>query len=55
MANLMHFDAHVRSIFENDETKFANFSKLMIDASVNKYSKVVGKTVTEYRRAALGQ
>jgi hypothetical protein len=37
MANLMTFDAHVRGIFENDETKFVAFNKLMTDASVGKY------------------
>ena len=39
MANLMTFDAHVRGIFENDETKFVAFNKLMTDASVNKYEE----------------
>ena len=33
MANLFNFDAHVREVFENDEVKFANFSKLMIDTA----------------------
>ena len=37
MANLMTFDAHVRSIFENSEEQFAGFNKLMVDASINKY------------------
>ena len=39
MANLMNFDAHVRGIFENDETKFVAFNKLMTDASVGKYEE----------------
>ena len=39
MANLMTFDAHVRGIFENDETKFVAFNKLMTDASVGKYEE----------------
>ena len=33
MANLINFDAHVREVFENDEVKFANFSKLMLDTA----------------------
>ena len=33
MAKLMNFDAHVRDVFENDETKFAAFGKLMLDTA----------------------
>lgn len=33
MAKLMNFDAHVREIFENDDAKFASFSKLMLDVA----------------------
>jgi hypothetical protein len=33
MANLMNFDAHVREVFENDQVKFENFSKLMLDTA----------------------
>ena len=33
MANLMSFDAHVREVFENDQVKFENFSKLMLDTA----------------------
>ncbi len=39
MANLMTFDANVREIFENNETQFAAFNKLMVDASVNKFEE----------------
>ena len=39
MANLMTFDANVREIFENNETKFVAFNKLMTDASVGKYEE----------------
>lgn len=41
MSKLMNFDAHVRGIFENDETKFANFNKLMLDTSVGVYEEGV--------------
>lgn len=33
MAKLFNFDAHVREVFENDESKFAGFNKLMIDTA----------------------
>ena len=33
MNKFMMFDANVRNVFENDETKFAAFSKLMLDAA----------------------
>ena len=33
MAKLMNFDSHVRDVFENDETKFAAFNKLMLDTA----------------------
>ena len=39
MANLMTFDANVREIFENNDTKFVAFNKLMVDASVNKFEE----------------
>ena len=39
MANLMTFDANVREIFENNETKFVAFNKLMVDTSVNKFEE----------------
>lgn len=39
MANFMKFDTNVRSIFENDETKFVAFNKLMTDASVGRYEE----------------
>ena len=37
MAKLMHFDAHVREVFDNDEVKFANFNKLMLDAAAGNF------------------
>ena len=59
MANLMNFDAHVRAIFENDETKFVNFNKLMVDASVNKYeegidAKTANEKIRKVFREAIG-
>ena len=39
MAKLMNFDAHVREVFENDETKFASFSKLMIDTAFGNFEE----------------
>ena len=33
MAKLMNFDAHVREIFENDESKLMAFNKLMLDTA----------------------
>ena len=33
MAKLINFAANVRDVFDNDEVKFANFSKLMIDTA----------------------
>lgn len=33
MAKLMNFDAHVREVFDNDESKYAAFSKLMLDTA----------------------
>ena len=33
MATLMSFDAHIRDVFENDESKFVAFNKLMIDTA----------------------
>lgn len=41
MSKLMNFDAHVRAIFENNETKFENFNKLMLDTSVGIYEEGV--------------
>ena len=37
MAKLMHFDAHVREVFDNDEVKCANFNKLMLDAAAGNF------------------
>ena len=39
MAKLMSFDSHVREVFENDEIKFANFSKLMIDTAFGQFEE----------------
>ena len=36
---LMSFNAHVREVFENDESKFANFSKLMIDTAFGQFEE----------------
>lgn len=33
MAKLMNFDAHVREVFDNDDSKLAAFDKLMMDVS----------------------
>lgn len=56
MANLMTFDAHVREIFENNETKFAAFNKLMVDASVNKYEDgITAKDANERIRSIFKQ
>ena len=56
MANLMTFDAHVREIFENNETKFAAFNKLMVDASVNKYEDgITAKEANEKIRSIFRQ
>ena len=59
MANLMTFDAHVRGIFENDESKFVAFNKLMVDASVNKYeegidAKTANEKIRKVFREAIG-
>ena len=59
MANLMTFDAHVRGIFENDETKFVAFNKLMVDASINKYeegidAKTANEKIRKVFREAIG-
>lgn len=56
MANLMTFDAHVREIFENNETKFVAFNKLMVDASVNKYEDgITAKEANEKIRSIFRQ
>lgn len=34
MARLMNFDANVREVFENEESKFLAFNKLMMDAAM---------------------
>lgn len=39
MAKLMNFDAHVRDVFENDEVKFANFNKLMLDSATGNFEE----------------
>ena len=39
MNKFMTFDAHTREVFENDETKFANFSKLLLDAASGDYEE----------------
>jgi hypothetical protein len=59
MANLMTFDAHIRGIFENDETKFVAFNKLMVDASINKYeegisAKDANEKIRKVFREAIG-
>ena len=55
----MTFDAHVRDIFENNETKFVAFNKLMLDASVNKYeegidAKTANEKIQKVFRQAIG-
>ena len=39
MNKFMQFDAHVCNVFENDETKFAAFSKLMLDAASGNFEE----------------
>ena len=39
MAKLMNFDAHTREVFENDEAKFAAFSKLMLDTANSNFEE----------------
>lgn len=36
---LMNFDAHVREVFDNDQSKFAAFSKLMLDTANGNYEE----------------
>lgn len=48
MAKLMNFDAHVRDVFENDESKFNAFSKLMLDtANANFEEGIDAKSANE--------
>ena len=59
MATLMTFDANVRNIFENNETKFAAFNKLLVDASANKYeeginAKDANEKIRDVFRQAIG-
>ena len=56
MAKLMNFDANVRGIFENDETKFMNFNKLMLDTSVGNYEEGIdAKTANDKIRSVFRQ
>lgn len=59
MAKLMRFDSHVREVFENDEVKFANFSKLMIDTAFGIFeeginAKEANKKIVEKFRKIIG-
>lgn len=57
MNKFMMFDANVRNVFENDETKFAAFSKLMIDAASGNFEEGITtkdaneKIVSMFRQA----
>lgn len=59
MAKLMNFDAHVREIFDNDETKYAAFDKLMLDAANGTYedgidAKSANDKIVSVFRSAIG-
>ena len=58
MKKLIMFNEVVRNAFKNDETNFANFSALLVDAAKNtvkEYSKEeANKKIVEKFRAALG-
>lgn len=58
MANLMRFNSTVQGAFNNDETQFANFQQLLVDAArkdVQQYSaKEANTKIVEKFRAALG-
>lgn len=59
MANLMNFDAHVRSVFENSEEQFAGFNKLMLNAASNTYeegitAKDANEKIKKIFRQAIG-
>lgn len=58
MAKFMRFDSVVRNAFENDETQFVNFSRLLVDTAKNQvqgYSmKEANAKIVEKFRAALG-
>ncbi len=41
MAKFINFDAHVREVFENNEEKFAGFTKLMIDTASGDFEEGV--------------
>lgn len=57
MAKLMSFDAHVREVFENDEAKFAAFSKLMLDTANGNFEEGISakeaneKIVSMFKKA----
>ena len=36
MAKFMNFNAHVQSVFENDESKYVGFQSLLHDATIGK-------------------
>ena len=59
MAKLMNFDAHVREVFDNDESKYAAFNKLMLDAANGTYedgidAKSANDKIVSMFRAAIG-
>ena len=60
MAKFMNFNAHVQSVFENDESKYVGFQSLLHDATIGKgevegYSKKeVNDKIVSLFRAAIG-
>ena len=58
MSKFMYFDNVAKNAFENDETQYINFSKLLVDAAkheVKEYSeKEANAKIVEKFRAALG-
>lgn len=57
MARLINFDSHVREVFENDESKFFAFNKLMLDTANNTLEEGISakeasaKIVSMFRQA----
>ena len=58
MSKFIYFDTVARNAFNNDETQYANFSKLLVDTAkhqVTEYSEKEANTkIVEKFRAALG-
>jgi hypothetical protein len=58
MSKFMKFNETVRNAFKNDETKYANFEKLLVDTARKKVEEYTldqaNKKIVEKFRAALG-